>query len=162
MVKSGAGRSEARLLLLRGLVIVMSVLLVGRLWQLQMVQGDTFRVRADRNRFREVDVAAPRGVIYDRQGVILARNSPSFTVAIVPGDLPKTREGEPDTAVETAVLDRLLGLLATAPLTPPTDTSPHPRARGEWGQSPHADGSADLQHLADSRPAALADAAGRN
>ncbi len=112
MTKSRTTRPEVRLMLLRGLVLGLVVILIGRLWQLQMVQGESYRIRSDLNRFREVDVAAPRGVIYDRNGKILARNRPSFTIAVVPGDLPKTREGEPDAARQQAVLDRLLALLA--------------------------------------------------
>ncbi len=103
--------AEGRLLLLRFLILVVGVLLAGRLWQLQMVQGESFRIRADTNRFRQVDVAAPRGVIYDRNGQILARNRPSFTIAVIPADLPKNPDGEPDEAVEAAVLDRLFALL---------------------------------------------------
>ena len=68
-------------------------------------------------------MAAPRGVIYDRNGKILARNRPSFTIAVVPGDLPKTREGEPDPEKDAAVLDRLLALLARpAPKLRPSPT----------------------------------------
>ncbi|MGC8782349.1 MAG: hypothetical protein ACP5UQ_15925, partial [Anaerolineae bacterium] len=111
-MKSAPDRAEARLMLLRGAVLLIVLVMVGRLWQIQMVEGEAYRIRADRNRFREVDVPAPRGVIYDRNGQILARNRPSFTVAIVPGDLPKTATGEPDPVAEAAVLDRLAALLA--------------------------------------------------
>lgn len=125
-MNAGADRTEARLMLWRGAIILAVVVMLARLWQLQMVQGETYRIRADRNRFREVEVAAPRGVIYDRNGQILARNRPSFTVAVTPGDLPKTREGEPDVAAESAVLDRLLALLAQEP--PALRPSPTPTA----------------------------------
>ncbi len=96
---------------LRLLVVVAVIGLAARLWQLQMAQGDSYRVLADRNRFRQVDVAAPRGVIYDRNGYILARNRPNFTIAVVPADLPKTAEGELDEAAQTRVLDELFALL---------------------------------------------------
>ncbi len=102
-------------MLWRGVILLAVVVMIARLWQLQMIEGESYRIRADRNRFREVEVAAPRGVIYDRNGQILARNRPSFTIAVVPGDLPKTKEGEPDAAAESAVLDRLLALLAQEP-----------------------------------------------
>ena len=122
-MKPAISRSETRLLLLRGVIAVVVAVLIGRLWQLQMVEGASYLIRSDRNRFREVDVAAPRGVIYDRNGKIMARNRPSFTVAVVPGDLPKTREGEPDPVKDAAVLDRLLALLARpAPKQRPSPT----------------------------------------
>ena len=86
---SHAGNS--RLHLLRVLIAVAAVVLIGRLWQLQMVAGEKYRLLSDQNRLREVDVAAPRGVIYDRNGEILARNRPSFSVVVIPGDLPQGR-----------------------------------------------------------------------
>jgi penicillin-binding protein 2 len=125
-MRSGVERSEARLMLWRGVIILVAALMITRLWQLQMVQGESYRIRADHNRYREVAVAAPRGVMYDRNGQILARNRPSFTIAVVPGDLPKTKEGEPDAAAESAVLDRLLALLAQEP--PVLRPSPTPTA----------------------------------
>jgi len=70
-----------------GLLIAFFVL-VGRLYQLQILQGDTYQVQADNNRFRFVEVPPPRGVIYDRNGEILARNRPSFVITIVPAELP--------------------------------------------------------------------------
>jgi penicillin-binding protein 2 len=95
--------------------------LIGRLWQLQMIQGEEYRILADRNRFRQMDVPAPRGVIYDRNGEILAMNEPSFTVMVVPADLPEAEEDTSGTATPSgveeedpagAVLDRLMALLA--------------------------------------------------
>jgi penicillin-binding protein 2 len=120
--------------MLRGIILLSVVLLIGRLWQLQMVQGSAYRIRSDRNRFREVGVAAPRGVIYDRNGQILARNRPSFTVVVVPGDLPKNREGEPDVVKENAVLDRLLAMLSQPP--PKLSASPTPSPTAAPGVTP--------------------------
>ena len=101
-----------RLLLLRLMIVALAAVLIGRLWQLQMVAGEKYRLLADANRLREVDVPAPRGVMYDRNGEILARNRPSFTVEIVPGDLPEDDANEPAGSGDALVLDRLLGILA--------------------------------------------------
>jgi penicillin-binding protein 2 len=110
-------RAGDRLVLLKLLVAIVPLILIGRLWYLQMVQGENYRMLADRNRFREVDVEAPRGVIYDRDGEILARNRPSFNVEIVPADLPE----EPKDA-----LDRLIGLLSQP--IPTSTPSPTPKS----------------------------------
>ncbi|MHB0868600.1 MAG: penicillin-binding protein 2 [Chloroflexota bacterium] len=78
-----------RLILLRiGIVLAFCVLLA-QLWRLQIVEGRTFRDLADVNRYRTTQVAAPRGVIYDRNHKIVAANTPSFQVSIVPAALPK-------------------------------------------------------------------------
>jgi penicillin-binding protein 2 len=139
-VETGSGRRGGdRLLLLKLLVGIVPLILIGRLWYLQMVRGENYRVLADRNRFREVDVAAPRGVIYDRNGEILARNRPSFSVAIVPADLPEDPK---------AVLDRLNGLLSqptpssgSSPTPQPgasskSETMPETEARSVWDATP--------------------------
>jgi penicillin-binding protein 2 len=90
-----------------GLVILM-VALWFRLYQLQIGQGADYRDQADNNRFREVTIPAPRGVIYDRNQVVLARNRPSYTVGIVDADFP-------DPTQRAAVLQRLAELLNVAP-----------------------------------------------
>ena len=94
-----------------GLVIcsVFAVLIL-RLYQLQIIQGDIFRLWADRNRFRLVSLNASRGIVYDRQGNILVRNVPRFSVTLIPAYLPD------DPAEEEAVFQKLaewLSLLAT-------------------------------------------------
>lgn len=69
--------------------ILMVFLFVGvRLYQLQVIEGGSYRQKADGNRFDLVEEAAKRGVIYDRTGEILTRNQPSFEVGLVPDDLP--------------------------------------------------------------------------
>jgi penicillin-binding protein 2 len=133
-----------RLLLLRILVGLVAAILIGRLWYLQMIRGESYRILADRNRFRDVDVAAPRGVIYDRNGEILARNRPSFSVVIVPGDLPEDPK---------AVLGRLNELLtrpvptpAASPVRPggATSDSGAPQA-GQVGHPPKAPAKSVLE-----------------
>ncbi len=114
--------SGTRLLLLQALIGLTAVVLIGRLWQLQMVAGEQYRLLSDRNRLRQVDIAAPRGVIYDSRGQILARNRPSFTVVVIPADLPKNEAGAPDEEQQSALLDRLLALLAA----PVPDVTPTP------------------------------------
>lgn len=64
---------------------------VARLYQLQILEGETYRQQADENRFTLVNVPAPRGVIYDRNGFQLVRNSPSFNVNITPAFLPDSQ-----------------------------------------------------------------------
>ncbi len=87
-----------------------------RLWQLQIVQSETFQLSADRNRFRLVPINAPRGIIFDRSGRALVRNVPSFTVSIIPAGLPKDAEARRE------VLERLGSLLnmpvSSAPIEP--------------------------------------------
>lgn len=73
---------------LRALVILMFGVLVIQLVNLQIIQGDEFKHRAEINALREVDVPAARGLIFDRNGTLLVQNQAEFAAAIVPGDLP--------------------------------------------------------------------------
>ena len=116
--------ARGRLLILQALIVVIVAVLIGRLWQLQMITGERYRLLSDRNRLREVDVAAARGVIYDRDGRILARNRPSFSVVLVPGDLPQDKEGDTEGAAAAAVVDRLLEILNRP--APVLTTAPEP------------------------------------
>ena len=120
--------ARGRLLFLQALILVVVAVLIGRLWQLQMIAGERYRLLSDRNRLREVDVAAPRGVIYDRDGQILARNRPSFSVALVPGDLPQDPEGAEEGAAAAAVVDRLLEILNRPVPEQPIAPEPTPDA----------------------------------
>ena len=53
-------------------VIVLGfILVVLRLWQLQLLQGDEFRKTSESNRLRIIKVPAPRGIIFDRNGIPL-------------------------------------------------------------------------------------------
>ena len=96
-----SGTESGIILLFRLALIVAFAVVAVRLYQLQIVQGDTFRQDSDGNRFRIVEVAPPRGVIYDRGGQILTRNRPTFDVSIVPEDLPLD---DPDTEQDEEAL----------------------------------------------------------
>ena len=74
------------LLVLLGLVLGM---FVARLFSLQVLQNEVWEARAQENRIEELNLRAPRGVIYDRNGVVLARNFPSYNVVITPAYLPE-------------------------------------------------------------------------
>jgi penicillin-binding protein 2 len=97
--------APGRLLLYRALVIASFALLLVRAYQIQIVEHDYYTYLADDNRFSEVAISAPRGIITDRYGVPLAVNVPSFNVIITPAFLPD------DEDEMMAVLERLSGLI---------------------------------------------------
>jgi penicillin-binding protein 2 len=61
--------------------------LIGRLTQVQLLEGERFAAAARENQIRRIPVAAPRGRIYDRNGVVLVRSRPSFVCAMIPSDV---------------------------------------------------------------------------
>jgi len=90
-----------RLRVLNAIIVALIGVLVGRLWQIQVLQGADYLRQSEENRVRDFAVPAPRGVIYDRKGRPLVTNRPSFTVAVLPLELAAPR----------AVLPRLAALL---------------------------------------------------
>lgn len=81
--------------------------LVGRLFMLQVVAGDHNLALANGNRIRERVARAPRGMIYDRNNVVLARNQASFDVTVVPQLLPASAA---DRAAEYEKVGGLIGM----------------------------------------------------
>lgn len=94
-----------RLMAIQFIAVLLFVMLLAQLWRLQIVEGHDFRQLADINRFRVSPVEAPRGIVYDRNHQILAYNTPSFVVSIVPAALPKDNPG-----VVYSELGQLLGM----------------------------------------------------
>jgi penicillin-binding protein 2 len=65
-------------------VLAAFVLLFARFFQLQVVQHDTYAAKAEDNRISIVPIAPNRGLILDRNGVVLARNYSAYTLEIFP------------------------------------------------------------------------------
>lgn len=74
------------------LIIAFSLVVVGILFlrtgYLQIIQGQEHRTAAEENRIRIKEIKAPRGLIYDSRGNVLARNIPNFVLKFTPADLP--------------------------------------------------------------------------
>src|SRR5213596_3760530 len=102
------GRSDAvqqRIMAMAVLVTVAFVVIIGQLWYLQVLEGGRFLDASDRNRIRIRPIAAPRGVLFDRNGAPLVDNRPAFTLSLIPRELPR------DTESRDAVLGRVASLL---------------------------------------------------
>lgn len=89
---------QQRLNLFRIPVLLIFLLLGARLWQLQIIQGSEYALKAERNRVRSIALTAPRGNILDRNGVPLVDNRPSFDVltgasGTVSGSTPRSFRG---------------------------------------------------------------------
>ena len=118
-----------KFILFRAIILLTFGVVAFQLFQIQINFGDAYQRLAENNRFKLISDEAPRGVIYDRNGSILARNAPDYSVAIVPADLPD------DAARTMAVYERLSQLLKV-----PATTRDASNARPTTGglQSPPA------------------------
>ena len=96
----------------------------------QLLDPFAFEAGSSAQRVRELPVEAPRGLVLDRAGVVLAHNVPAFCVVVVPGELPadeaRRREvllaAERTLGVSFASVERLLGegLATVDPFAPVT------------------------------------------
>ena len=77
-----------RALVLGGLQLVALLVVIFRLYYLQVYQADKYQMLADENRISTRLLVPPRGVIYDRNGQMLATNRQNFQVMMVAEQTP--------------------------------------------------------------------------
>ncbi len=75
---------QARVAVLQAIGVALVALLMIQFWNLQVIRARHFRELAENNRYRLVNLAAPRGALLDREGHVLVGNRPSFNVVLVP------------------------------------------------------------------------------
>jgi penicillin-binding protein 2 len=74
-------------IIVAALGVVLSIWVI-RLWYLQFIRGTYYDEVARGNRIRVVPQPAPRGIVYDRTGQILAYNRPAFNIQLILEDTP--------------------------------------------------------------------------
>lgn len=67
--------SKRTIAILGSLFVICALLFMARLWFLQINKGEAFAIRSEQNHLRETDIFSNRGVVFDRNGVILASNA---------------------------------------------------------------------------------------
>jgi penicillin-binding protein 2 len=78
---------EGRLWLVGILIFAVFSIFLGRLAQLQLVQGQQLRTKSEQNSIRTVRLDAPRGSILDREGRVLASTRPAFDLEVMPSEV---------------------------------------------------------------------------
>ncbi len=82
-------RLRQRLVRLTIIIIIAFTILIVRISYLQIIKGNYFRKVSENNRIRLIPIAASRGMIYDRNGKVLAQDIPSFDIAMIQLGLSK-------------------------------------------------------------------------
>jgi penicillin-binding protein 2 len=98
-------QAGVRLEIIRYLAIAVFVILVGRLWWLQVMNHEAYAERAEQNRIRELPIPARRGTIYDRHGKILVDSRSSYNIVLSRKDVKSFAEMT-DLLVENLGIDR--------------------------------------------------------
>jgi penicillin-binding protein 2 len=102
-------RSQPRFIAFSVVAAVLLAALGGRLFQLQVVNGDVYTSRVAADRTVVVPIRAPRGLVFDRTGRPVAVSVPSWAVKVRPADLP--------TSVRGRVLSRVAELIGASSAT---------------------------------------------
>lgn len=98
-----------RLTLFQAVVVAVFVIFSIRMYELQVVEFESFNADANENRLNELPIPASRGAIRDRNDVRLAFNVPAYNVTIIPAELPASEDEE------LAIFNRLSALVDVPP-----------------------------------------------
>jgi penicillin-binding protein 2 len=78
-----------RLRVFLAIIAVIFGAFIVRLFILQILEEDSWVAKAQENSTEIFNLAAPRGIFYDRNGTILARNIASYNIAVTAANLPE-------------------------------------------------------------------------
>ena len=73
-------------------VVLLLIILFANVFSLQVDSFEKYQTRSNSNRIKLLPVAPNRGLIYDRNGIILADNRPVYSLAVIPEDVKDLAE----------------------------------------------------------------------
>lgn len=85
-MKNHKGKKFNRYIILYLLMACIFVMIVTRLYNIQVVNGEYYGKLVDKNSYKEIDLSAPRGAIYDSTGTELATSRLSYQVTFMETD----------------------------------------------------------------------------
>jgi penicillin-binding protein 2 len=113
---------DRRLRAVRGLVWAVFGVMVLAFFRTQILGHGKYQLQAETNRLRPIPLLAPRGVIVDRNGKVLAENVPGYTVSLLPGPETNLRATLRRIAalakLDNAAIERALQRARKAPYQP--------------------------------------------
>lgn len=98
----GRSINKKKIKILSIAVGLLILVIFGKLFYLQAIKGEEYRLLAEGNRIRLKAVPSERGIIYDRDGKELVQNVPNFYLTLTPQDLPKNNQEKREEVIERA------------------------------------------------------------
>jgi penicillin-binding protein 2 len=113
---------DRRLRVARYAVAAIIGLIVAAFFRTQILEHGKYRLQSELNRLRPIPLPAPRGIIMDRNGKILAENVTGYTVSLLPGDEDSLRATlgrlGPFVKLDGAGIDRVIARFRRLPYLP--------------------------------------------
>ncbi len=113
---------DQRLRVVRVVVWATLGLIIIAFFRTQILGHGRYQLQSENNRLRPITLPAPRGIITDRNGKVIADNVPGYTVALLPDDTTKLRATlramSPTVKLNAADIDRVLQRYRRAPYQP--------------------------------------------
>lgn len=104
-----------------GVWIVLGIMVMS-FFRTQILGHGKYQLQSETNRLRPIPLPAPRGVIYDRTGHVIAENVPGYTVSLLPGPEANLRSTLAPIAsianIDSAEIERVLQRARKAPYQP--------------------------------------------
>ena len=113
---------DRRLGVARGVLWAAMGVLAAAFFRAQILEHGKYQLQSETNRLRPIPLPAPRGVILDRNGRVLAENVPGYTVSLLPAEEVTLRRTlgriAPIVRLDSAGMDRVLVRYRRAPYLP--------------------------------------------
>jgi penicillin-binding protein 2 len=113
---------DRRLGMARTSVWIVLGIIVMSFFRTQILGHGKYQLQSETNRLRPIPLPAPRGVIYDRNGRVLAENVPGYTVSLLPGPEANLRATLARIAsianIDSVEIERVLQRARRAPYQP--------------------------------------------
>lgn len=88
----GVLMNKKRFSIFCGIILFIWFVIFAKIFYLQIIKGNYYRYLAEGNRVRIERIEPRRGIIYDKDLIPLVKNTTSFSLSILPADLPKDQE----------------------------------------------------------------------
>ncbi|MEX0721922.1 MAG: penicillin-binding protein 2 [Balneolaceae bacterium] len=89
MATSSTNRTRTSIRILQAIMLGMSVIVLGRVFYLQITQYEIYAALGEKNSVRQEYVNPARGLIYDRNGKLIVDNEPIYSITISPANFDK-------------------------------------------------------------------------
>ncbi len=145
-----------RLAMLGGLQALMVTSLAGRLYYLQVIEGEKYKLLSDENRINHRILFPPRGLVVDRFGIPLATNSPSYRAILVAEQTPNLKATLEAFSAIVPLSERDIAAHDEGEAAHPGFQADHREGRPQLGggQRGRAEPSGPARHLDRDRPEA--------